>query len=251
MFHLIGWQESQDEGGVLLNEAACTDSSVTVQGDVIYVPEGLNKLGAEYVYGGSLATAARLRSPSMRAKVEQQIVPIDLSITPGKEALFRPHFDNLIELTPGEGLEGLLNANPAAAEVHTILAWLFDAAPAPVQGEIMSVGVTATITSVVGAWVNGALTFDQTLPRGRYAVVGASFWEADLLAFRFRPVGQATQPGGIGVASIGTADRSLFRYGQMGVWFEFDSLTPPTLEILNAAAAAQSVAGIIDLIKVG
>lgn len=247
-FTLVAWQESQDELGTLLPEAAAADTHVTVVGDLIYVPS-LNKLLAAYVYGGTLATMAQLRSPSLRAKVLQELMPIDLSITPGKETLLINHFDTPITLTEGEGLEALLNADPAAAEVHTILAWLSDGPQAPVTGEIMSVRVTSTITSVVGRWVAGALTFDQTLPFGRYQLVGAAFYEPDLLAARFIPVGAIWRPGLPGVATIGTAHFKDFRYGRMGAWFEFHSLNPPQIEILNAAAAAQPVIGSLDLIK--
>jgi hypothetical protein len=186
----------------------------------------------------------------MRAKVYQELNPISLAATTIPVNMLNDFMDTPIELVKGEGLEALYNQTTATAAVKTIIVWLADAPPTPVTGEIMSVRVTATITSVVGRWVDGALTFDQTLPVGRYAVVGAAFAEADLLCARFNPVGSFWRPGVRGKATIGSADDYRFRYGRMGVWFEFDSLTPPTIEILNFAAASQSITGVIDLMKV-
>lgn len=137
-----------------------------------------------------------------------------------------------------------------AAEVHTIIALLSDGPLAKPTGAIFPVGFTATITSVVGRWVAGTITLDQTLPRGRYAVVGAACFETDCLAMRFVPVGEAHRPGCLGTASVGIPSQKCFRNGELGVWFEFDSLTPPMIEILHAAAGAQTVTGVIDLIKV-
>ena len=248
-FTLIGWQESEDEASVLLPKKACSDTHVTVSGDIIYVPK-LNKLLAEYVQGSATGRYAQLRSPSLRAKVLQDLAPISLAATTPNPVCFLPHFSNPINLVEGEGLEALYDQTTAAAAVKTILAWLGDGPLSPITGEIMSVRVTATITSVLSDWVNGTLTFSQTLPRGRYALVGAAFWEADLLAVRFCPVGEFWRPGCLGSATIGIEESQYFRYGRIGKWFEFDSLTPPSIEILNFAAASQSITGVLDLIKV-
>ena len=250
MFTTIAYQESEDEASVLLPKAACRDTHVTVVGDIVYVP-ALNKIIAAVVQGSATGTQAMLRSPSMRAKVLQELNPISLAATTIPANMLNDFIDCPIALIPGEGLEALYNQTTAAAAVKTIIVWLADAAPTPVSGEIMSVRVTATITSVIGQWVNGALTFDQTLPVGKYAVVGAAFADADLLAARFNPVGHFWRPGVRGKATIGSADDYWFRYGRLGVWFEFDSLTPPTIEILNFAAGAQTVTGVIDLLKTG
>lgn len=248
-FTLIGWQESEDEASVLLPKAAITDTHVTVVGDIIYVP-GLNKLLAEYVQGSATGRFAELRSPSLRAKVLQDLAPISLAATTPNPALFAPHFHNPITLVEGEGLEALYDQTTAVAAIKTILAWLGDGVPTPITGDIMTVRVAATITAVVGAWVNGALTFSQTLPKGRYAMVGAAFWQANLIGVRFAPVGAFWRPGLFGVATVGIQQAEIFRYGRLGTWFEFESLTPPTIEIVCFAAGAATIGGYLDLIKI-
>jgi len=249
-FTLIGWQESVDADDVLTNLAACNDQHIAVSGDRIYVPS-LNKLVAEYAAYASGAYKAQLQSPSLRRVALLDIGVIQQGGVPSGAESFYPHFDSPINLEVNEGVEALVNKPADGAAVGTILAWLADNPLVPVVGEIFTIRVTATITSIVGTWVNGALTFSQTLPVGKYAVVGANFLESggDLIAFRFVVPGYEWRPGGLGCNNYGSRPHHLQRYGGMGVWCEFDSSTPPTIDILAYAAASQSVVGYIDLIK--
>jgi hypothetical protein len=251
-FTLVGWQESIDPDDVLSNVAACKDQHVAVSGDKIYVPS-LNKLVAEYAAQASGAYSSQLQSPSLRRTALLDIGVIQQGTCPSGAESFYPHFDCPIALETNEGLEALINKPADGAAVATILAWLSDDVLIPVVGEIFTVRVTATITSIVGEWVNGALTFSQTLPVGKYAIVGAKVMESggDLIAFRFVIAGYGWRAGGLACNNYGANPHRLQRYGGMGIWCEFDSTTPPTLDILAVAAASQSVAGYIDLIKVG
>lgn len=252
MFTLVGWQESVDPDDVLVNVAACADQHVAVSGDRIYVPE-LNKLIAEYAAQASGAYAAQLQCPSLRRNALLDIAVIQQGLSPSGAESFYPHFDCPISLDVNEGLEAFIKKPADGAAVATILAWLADGALTSVVGEIFTVRVTATITSILGQWVNGALTFSQTLPVGRYAIVGASMMESggDLIAFRFVVAGYGWRAGGLATNNYGANSHRLQRYGGMGVWCEFDSTTPPTLDILAAAAAEQTIVGYIDLIKTG
>ena len=252
MHTLVGWQESVDPDDTLTNLAACADQHVSVSGDRIYVPS-LNKLIAEYAAQASGAYQARLQSPTLRANLLLDIGVIQQGGYPSGGESFMPHFKSPIELAVNEGLEALINKPADSAVVGTILAWLADGGLTPVVGEVFTVRVTATITSVIGQWVNGALTFAQTLPVGRYAIVGANMLESggDLIAFRFVIPGYEWRPGGLACNNYGSRANPDQRHGGMGVWAEFDSSTPPTLDILAFAAASQSVVGYIDLIKIG
>jgi hypothetical protein len=251
-FTLVGWQESLDEDGVLSNVAACSDQHVAVSGDRIYVPP-LNKLVAEYAAQANTVTHAQLQSPSLRRVCLLDIAMVQGGGYPSGGESFYPHFDCPIGLEVNEGLEALMNKPADGAIVATVLAWLADNPLVPVVGEMFTIKVTATITSIVGQWVNGALTFTQTLPVGKYAIVGAKFGEfgGDVIAFRFVVAGYGWRAGGLACGDLGARPHALQRYGGMGVWCEFDSTTPPTLDILAYAAASQSVVGYIDLIKTG
>jgi len=250
MFTMVAWQQSVAENSAYTALNAVIDNHVTTSGTIIYVPK-LNNLIGVAAQVGTNGTKCKLRSPSLRGKVEHEVHPVANSATTIAPFTYAMFTDLPIPLTEGEGLEALTLSSDTTASVKTVIAFLSDGPISPVTGEVMTVGVSATITSVVGQWVGGSLTFSQTLPRGRYALVGASFYETDCLAVRFVPIGESHRPGVIGRASVSTIDNPLFRYGKMGSFFEFDSLTPPSIEILHAAAASQSINGYVDLIRVG
>lgn len=252
MFTLVGYQQSVDAAGVLTAINACADQHVAVSGTRIFVPE-LNKLVAEYAAYASGTYHARLQSPSLRRVALLDIAVIQQALAPTANESYQPHFSCPITLDVNEGLEALVAKSAAGADMATILVWLADGALTPVVGEIFTVKITASITSAIGSWVNGAISFTQVLPVGRYAIVGASMMEhgGDLIAFRFVVPGYGWRPGGLATTNYGSKSHRLQRYGGMGVWCEFDSTTPPTIDILAAAAGAQTIDGYIDLMKVG
>lgn len=250
-FTLVGWQESVDEDGTLTPLTAIADQHVAIAGDRVYVPS-LNKLIAEYAAQANTVTHVQLQSPSLRRVALLDIAISQGGIRPSGGESFMPHFSSPIGLEVGEGLEAYINKPADSAIVATILAWLSDGALTPVVGEIFTVRVTATITSILTQWVNGALTFGQTLPVGRYAIVGAKFLEAggDCIAFRLVIPGYEWRPGSLTCGDLGAKPNVAQRYGGMGIWGEFDSTTPPTLDIIAAAAASNTIVGYIDLIKI-
>jgi len=251
-FTLVGWQQSVDPDDTLTKVNACEDTSVTISGTKIQVPP-LNNLVAEYVAQASGMYAAQLQSPSLRRLALLDIAILQQGGTPSGAESFYPHFDCPIPLDVNEGLEALVNKPADSAVVATILAWLADGALTPVKGAIFTVRFTATITSVLTKWVSGTMTLSQTLPVGRYQIVGANVLESggDLIAFRFAGAEFSNRPGGLATNNYGACPHHLQRYGGMGVWCEFHSLNLPSLEILNFAAASQSLVGYLDLIKVG
>lgn len=251
-FTIVGWQQSLDEDGVLVPIDACADQHVAVSGDKIYVPS-LNKLVGEYVAQANTVTHAQLQSPSLRRTALLDIALVQGGVRPSGGESFMPHFSLPLELAEGEGIEAYINKPADGAIVATVIAWLADGALVPVIGEVFTVKFTATITSILTQWVNGAITLGQVLPVGRYAIVGAKVMEAagDLIAFRFVVAGYEWRAGGLTCSDLGAGTEHEQRYGRMGVWAEFDSSAPPTLDILAAAAAAQTVVGYVDLIKIG
>jgi hypothetical protein len=99
-----------------------------------------------------------------------------------------------------------------------------------------------------GTWSNLPLIFDDILPVGHYQVVGFRAQSVNLIAARLVFKGYAWRPGCIGAATGVAVGDDTFRHGLLGVWGEFDSVTPPNVDFLAAAAdAVQS--GTLDLIK--
>ena len=251
-FSIVAFQESQDEGGSYANKAAVADEICTTSGDYLYVPADVSKLiGAYAACGGTTEGAAYLKSPSLRALAYYDIYPCQEGIKPSGDESLLIHPDLPVDLVPGEGLEAMVKSNPASEEVHSVVVFLSDGPQLPVTGVIHPVRFTTAITETVGAWKNGAITLGQTLPVGRYQIVGAAMWGTSGVAFRFVLKGDGHRPGFICHSSEGNHGSSYQRHGRMGVWGEFDSLVPPSVDWLADATSGSAQTGVMDLIRVG
>lgn len=249
MFHTAAWYESIDPGGVLTPIAAVVDQSVFTSGDVTRVPTQMpNIVGQAALVDPLLAAGAQIQSPSLRAMVNIDIEPVVAGLVFGSppEVLFHPL--SPIAVTADEPVTFAVNSNPAAAADHYGLAWFGDGPQVPVPGNIFSVAATSALTLAAGVWVNGTLLFSQTLPLGRYTVVGMRARGTNLVAARLVFVGGAFRPGVPAVNALADLDPSVFRYGRHGAFGIFHSNTPPTVDALGITDTAQSY--IFDLLQV-
>jgi hypothetical protein len=256
MFHTAAFWESIDHAGALGEIAAAAGEQVLfVTGDDIRVPDDVSQLVAAAPVLALGANEGRLVSPSLRRIVNPQLVPIN-SLTDGNVEPQTPHVvhdwrRNPIPLSPGESLNALCDCNSTAAADQSIVVWLADGPITPVEGvPIYPVRCTGAATLVAGAWTNGALTFAQDLPSGRYAVVGFRAQGATLVAARLVFRGGSARPGVLGTDVESDDDWAGFRYGQFGIFGEFDANTPPTFDALaNDADTAQEF--VLDLTPLG
>lgn len=245
-FHLAAWSESID-AGTLTPIDALADPSMTVSGDNISVPDY-----APYLLGavgiGANITRMRLEAPSLRRILNPEIRPLHRAAEPLSPAIVMLNRDNPIELAVNEQLQCLVTEDAAGASRVYGLVWLSDGGVTPVSDAIYTVRVTSATTLTANVWTNAALTFDQVLPVGRYGIVGARFESAGLIAFRFVFQTLPHRPGGLGCDDIADVEPSWQRYGGMGVWGEFSSTNPPTVDFLSASADTSEV-GYLDLVQ--
>jgi len=245
-FTLVAFAETQ-AAGTLVNVAGLADPHVRVAADDIYVPDPLPFLAAYHALVDTLVTQARIESPTLRRLANIDVIPLDLGTEPGTPPLFVSIISNPKALEGSEGLN--FKATCGQAFTARLLAWLSDGPLAPVTGEIFTVKATGTTTLVASAWTNGAITFEQALPRGRYQVVGMRAKSAGLVAARLVFSGYAWRPGCIGCDAYNDIERIEFRGGRMGVWGEFDHDLPPTVDYLSISAdTAEEIW--LDLIKI-
>lgn len=234
-FTLVGWYECQDNAALALI-AALADQHVRVEGDNIIVPGWAPNLFGYYAYGLHM-TMAQLASPSLRALANLDIKPLDRASEPTSTPPFHDLFDTPIPLEPSEMLTFYGAEDAAATGMQACLAWLGDAITPIPAGRLFTVRAEETVTALtVDVWNNRSLTFEQTLPAGRYACVGARAQAAGLRAFRFCPVGAYHRPGAIGFDANGDIEPQRFRRGKAGVWFEFEHDQPPTVDLLSLSA---------------
>lgn len=245
MFTLIGYYEEIAALEVLTLINGIADQHVRVADDDIYIPE-LDHI-AGVISNGFSMTDIQLRSPSLRRLALYDVSPLGNELTPAGSAHgdFRPY--SPIALEKNE----VLNVAIAHTAVHPalVVVILSDGAITPVTGEIFTVKATSAIAGVAGTWEAGVLNIVQTLPVGRYQVVGMAPSGNAVVAARLVFIGYQWRPGAPAVQAIGRSEAKEFRYGNFGVFGEFDHITPPSAEILCVAGSITQEY-YLDLIKV-
>jgi len=246
-FTLVGWHESIDASAALTKIAALPDPHVRVEGDNIIVPS-LNQLCFCYGVGTGLIRA-QLDSPSLRRFLLYDISPVDSYVEPSSPW----HWESLLRFNSPYPLD--INEPLSAAVLNgglqwtTVLVWLSDGAITPITGDFLTVRATGATTLTAYKWTNVAITFDQTLPAGRYAVVGFRYQSPNAIAARLVFPGYAWRPGCIGYDADEEDALPIFRNGRLGIWGEFEHNTPPTVDCL-ARGADTSQIFYFDLLKV-
>jgi len=258
MFTLVGFYDATTHAALAAVDAI-DDPHMRVSGNDIYVPE-LNRIMGALAAGADM-TECRLQSPSLRRMANQRIAPVGKQALPlvrsvaavddvGDDAnlLYHDFRVNPRVLDIAESLNAYAANGGDTAE--WILAWLMDKIEPLPAGTMFSIEATTNPTGVLGNWVNDALTFSQTLPAGRYAVVGMRVEDTAVVAARLVFVGLPWRPGVIGVSGTDLGDIKAFRFGGTGSWGEFEHDAPPTVDTLANAAGAITPEVILDLVQV-
>jgi hypothetical protein len=251
MYHVGAFRSSENPASAYTFVDAVAEQVAYTNGNDYRVPDFVpNLCGAAVAAVEAELIGARLESPALRQNANYDIEPLQI----GAEAFELCPAIDLFPLSPiplgvDEGLNLAVNSSHADASVFGGLVFLCDGPLAPATGQMFSVRATAAITQVAATWVFGALTFSQVLPVGQYQVVGMSLRAASGLAGRLIFVGQNARPGCPVRLTIESTEHPAFRKGGMGVWGQFHSTTPPSLEMLSGTATAQVV--ILDLVRVG
>ena len=242
MFTTVAFYESVDQAAAYVALNAVADQHVRITGDDVQVPT-FNRVIA---LAGGVETAAahraRLVSPSLRERANFQITPLNgqaaAAVEPGSPQAVVDLRDSPLQLVTGEQLNFEAFANPAAAQVQWGIVWLADGPVEEFKGQVFTVRATSATALVAGTWTNVALTFDEDIPRGRYAVVGLMGESAGLSACRGGFVGGGPRPGVRGRDAPEDIAHEMFRYGGLGVFGEFEDTEPPTIDGLAVSADA-------------
>ncbi len=245
-FTLVGFNESQGVAA-LTNVAALSDEHVTAIGDDITVPV-LNQIIGAFAMKTAL-TQLQLQSPSLRRIFLQDVSPVlnALALLISDNP-FHDLKDNPIPLEVSEKLNVAILGD-GTVDDGTVLVWLADGKPVQASGAIRTVRCTIPTTTIVLDWTNQILTFTQTLPAGRYAVVGMRVVAANGIAARLIFIGGSWRPGALVALNAPDKIHPVFRNGGLGIWGEFEFDQPPSVEILCSAATGAAEVW-LDLIQV-
>lgn len=250
MHTTVGFYQQPDHE-TLANVAAVTDQHVRVSGDDIYVPLDFNVVVAAVAMGWNIRHA-KLVSPSLRRLFNPWIEP-KVSLSPDALDIqtVMDLKDTPLPLASNEALNAQMMVSENNTATGLIVGVNLAAGPlARVGGEIFPLKIIKIVESKIGVWTNHSLDLSIDLPVGRYQVVGAQCYGDQPGLFRLVPIGEKYRPGGMMFTDYKYADVSKQRFGNWGVWCEFDQLTPPSLDILPSETLTFYTL-VMDLVRVG
>lgn len=252
MFTTVAFSDSVATAATAEELDAIKDQSHTISGTDLYIGKW-NKIVGECVLGYATATAY-LTSPSLRRLGRHYLYPFcyPADIQYNVKQPLTWHADFPLELLMNEALNAVVEGSGINSEwSHVVGVWLMDKLEPVPKGEFRTIHAYCTGTYPVETWTNDALTFTEDLPVGHYAIIGANGYLYDARGlFRFVPLDSPNRPGGVTKDEFCLDDVFPQRYGRMGMWCEFDSVRPPTVDIITPhSTSATELYLRIDLIK--
>lgn len=246
--HTIGWRLSSADT-VATDLTPVPDTIMAIQNGH-FMPQ--KDMFIQCAYAGAAGlNRARFISPTFRQITTPWIRPINLAIVPLDEANIADYRQNPLRIRGLEELqlEGTQTTGGAAVIVGMACISSGPLTPSP-AGDIYTMRGTGTTTVTAGAWSLCPITWQDTLPTGLYAVVGANFIGTTCIAGRLVFEEQWERAGGLGQSLTSGAGPKMFDKGGMGIWGRFNANRMPAVEFLcNAADTAQEI--FLDFIRIG
>ena len=242
-FTLVAYHKAA-VSATLLPLTAVSDPHVTTSGYDITIPE-LASLVAALGFGNA-PTQMQIQAPSLRRVILEDIPAfLATEVCTGAVDVIVDKRANPLPLVVSEKLN--------VYSIHTLdgwcLVWLADGPIEPVSGDIRTIRCTTGHTTAGDAWENVALTLTQTLPAGRYQVVGMHAHGTNLLAARLVFVGGTWRPGVPAGALAGSQGIPMFRNGEFGIFGECEFDQPPSVDLIGTGVTSTEEI-YLDLIQV-
>lgn len=225
-----------------------TDQAWTFSSTGYFMPDNL-KCFAAYA-GNDAYTAVRLNQPSLRDPFLPYIEPVSLTTLPANTPPVMKMWEMGINLTKNEYLsvEGSRGA-VAVSDAYALL-WVGKSRVAIPPGPRRTIRFTSAITIAEGTWSLGAMTFSDTLPNGRFAIVGMNVFGTNLLAARLAFTGGGWRPGVLCQGAQGEWTEPAFDRDEFGLFGTFLNTIQPNLECFGVGAGTSQI-GYLDLVQVG
>lgn len=254
MFHLALYSASIANGSVLLQVAAVADPVIAPAGSGFLVNAQCSKLMRVAAFGTNL-TRVQLTSASIRDYTPFDVGPVNVGTLIATPANYADFHDAPIPLAVNEELDAFGVQSNAGAQRITVGAWFCDGPTRPVNMRPFSVHWTASTTLTANAWTSFAITFDNGIPSGTFAIVGSRMISAGAAFHRWIPRGGSPlRPGGFAgqAQSFNPLDGSRCSdyVENWGEWMRFTNTTPPQCEVFSISADT-SEEGYLDLVQVG
>lgn len=245
--HVVGYETSASQASPIAI-TPIPDGIVQIQSNDILVPNTVNNIivAAAMINSATATLRAQLTSPSLRATVPVDLSPIVNGLVFGSLPRIIPFVGSPLPLVVAEPLDALIQNG--AAVMNRVFVTFADGSPKPTSGKVYSVRFTASASLVTASWVNSSITFSTSLPAGNYQMVGSRLWSTNGVYYRYFFKGSFFRPGAPCLNVEDNNEWPLFRVGNLGVWDQFNNVTPPSVDVMGITDTAQ--AGYMDLIKV-
>lgn len=233
MFHVGAYFNSALATTANTDIAAVNDQVLVVQNNHFLLPRDMQLIAA---YGGS-ATLKRMRlvAPSLYAPINPKLWPINKVLLPPQNPNIVDYIDTPLRLHGREEVAIQATANPGTTEPFYAALFLTDGLqPAPV-GDYMSIRGTGTTTLVQGVWTDVPITWEDTLPSGRYAVVGGSANSTTGILYRLIFDDTNMRPGGVMGATPDLRPYLPWEKGGLGQWGTFVTTAFPRVQMMSNA----------------
>lgn len=200
-------------------------------------------------FGDTDLNRVKLTTPKLRAINVVNLMPLDVSATITNRPPLVEWFHHPLALNPIDENQ-ILVSSAAALTIANVAVAFGDGNFNVPQGDMFTVVATATITTVAGQWVTGAITLESPLPAGRYAVIGGHCFGTNAQYFNIVFPNQVWRPGALAYGTVAGINSRYFRWGNLGVWGEFETFALPQLSIQASAAAATAHTLFLDIVRI-
>lgn len=182
---------------------------------------------------------ARIITPTLRQISSPYIRPVISGVVPPDLMEVADYRMQPLQLMPIEEVEVLAN-QASGGSLYTIALLGISDSPALIApaGQIYCMQGKSTTAAVAYTWTQVAMTWQDTLPSGQYAVVGLEYAGVDALAARLQFQNQVDQPGCPGTGLIYNRTARMFQNGGLGNWGSFYNYAMPQVSVLNVTTTA-------------
>jgi len=248
-FHLAAFYLSLAASQTDLAMTPVVDPQLTSNANGFLLPEAMT---IQQVYASGLGvTQGRINVPSLRAVTLPRINPVNHALYPVDDppTIRYKEAGPKIQRSETFGFQITSDATAGPNDSYALV-WIYNRPRQRVEGPQYTARASATVTCVAGAWVLGAITMEQDLPSGSYAIVGCDVIGATAVAMRFSFPGGGYSPGLLVQQAAGQFFLDTYRYNNMGYYGVFNNDQPPQIYVLGTAGAV-TLTIFMDLVRVG
>lgn len=248
-FHLLAYYTaSLASGASLVPLGVVPDQVITSDGVSGYFMPDNYSLWAAYA-GNDAYNDVEVDQPSLREPFLPHLQPFSLTQLPANIPPVYKEWEDGFDLHVNEYLRIRASRDVVVASAALALIWIGkNRTPIP-PGEKFTCRWTAAASITAGTWTLGSITLLDTLPDGKYAIVGMDAFGANLVAARVAFVGGGFRPGVLAQQAQGEWTQPSFDRNEFGCFGYFLNTVIPQVEFFGFGAGSAQI-GYFDLVKV-